>query len=237
MRRLAPLIAATLLVAPAAEAKPRHPPGARLPVVVELFTAQGCSDCPAANDAVAKLADETGVIALSFSVDYWDYLGWRDTFAKPEFAERQRAYKTAFRLRDVYTPQIVLDGTRELAGAKPEEIDAALAQARKDRPVQPDLLLRQDGRLAVGGGLAPRGGATIWLVRYAPGVKDVTIKAGENKGKTIKQADEVRDLVKLGPWRGKPRLLKLPEPSEPDLKSVVLIQDARDGRIIAAKRL
>jgi hypothetical protein len=237
MRRLAPLIAASLLAAPAAEAKPRHHLGARLPVVVELFTAQGCSDCPAANDAVAKLADEKGVIALSFSVDYWDYLGWRDTFAKPEFAERQRAYKTAFRLRDVYTPQIVLDGTRELAGAKPEEIEAALLQARKDRPMQPDILLRHDGRLAVGGGLAPHSGAVIWLVRYAPGIKDVTIKAGENKGKILQQADEVRELIKLGPWRGKSRLLKLPEASEPDLKSVVLIQDAKDGRILAAKRL
>lgn len=236
MRRLAPLIAATLLVAPAAEAKPRHP-GARLPVVVELFTAQGCSDCPGANDLVARLADQKGVIALTFSVDYWDYLGWKDTFAKPEFAERQRAYKTAFRLRDVYTPQVVLDGVKELAGAKPDEVEAALAQARHDRPVQTEVTLREDGRLAIGSGAVPRGGATIWLVRYDPGVREVEIKRGENKGLKVKQADEVRELVKLGIWRGTPRVLRLPEASGPDLKSVVLIQGVRDGRILAARRL
>jgi hypothetical protein len=236
MRRLAPLIAAILLVAPAAEAKVRHA-AARLPVVVELFTAQGCSDCPKANDLVAKLADQKGVIALTFSVDYWDYLGWKDTFAKPEFTDRQQAYRAAFKLRDVYTPQIVLDGVTQVAGGKPDDVAAAVAAAKRDRPWQPEIALRADGRLAVGSGRAPHGGAVIWLVRYDPGVREVKVRAGENKGQVVRQTDEVRDLVKLGTWRGRPRLLRLPDASESDLESVVLIQAAHGGRILAAKKL
>jgi hypothetical protein len=237
MRRLAPLIVATLLVAPAAEARVRHPAAARLPVVVELFTAQGCSDCPQANELVTKLAGQKGVIALTFSVDYWDYLGWKDTFAKPEFTERQQAYKTAFKLRDVYTPQIVLDGVTQVAGAKPDEVEAAVAAARRDRPWQPDIALRSDGRLAVGSGRAPHGGAVIWLVRYDPGVREVKVRTGENKGQIVRQTDEVRELVKLGVWHGKPKLVRLPDASENDLESVVLIQENHGGRILAARKL
>ena len=236
MRRLAPLIAATLIVAPAAEAKSRHT-ATRLPVVVELFTAQGCSDCPRANDLVAKLADEKGVIALTFSVDYWDYLGWKDTFAKPEFSARQRTYTSAFKLRDVYTPQIVLDGANQVAGGKPDEVEAAVTEARRERPLQPEIALRSDGRLSVGSGEAPRGGAMIWLVRYDPGVREVKVRTGENKGQTVRQTHEVRELVKLGVWHGGPKLLRLPHASESDLQSLVLIQAAHGGKIVAAKTL
>jgi hypothetical protein len=236
MRRLAPLICAALIVAPAAEAKGRHT-ATRLPLVVELFTAQGCSDCPRANDLVGKLADDKGVIALTFSVDYWDYLGWKDTFAKPEFSARQRTYSSAFKLRDVYTPQIVLDGTSQVAGGKPDEVEAAVAEARKDRPLQPELALRSDGKLSVGSGEAPRGGAVIWLVRYDPGVREVKVRTGENKGQTVKQTHEVRELTKLGVWKGAPKLIRLPEAGETDLQSVVLIQTLHGGKILAARKL
>lgn len=237
MRRLALLIAAaTLVVAPAAEAR-AHRPAQRLPVVVELFTAQGCSDCPKANELLGKLADEKGVIALTYSVDYWDYLGWKDTLAKPEFTARQQAYETDLKLRDVYTPQIVLDGETQIAGAKPDEVQAAVADARRERPYQPDIALRADGRLELGSGEAPHGGAVIWLVRYDPAVREVKVRTGENKGLTVRQTNEVRDLVKLGVWRGAPRLLRLPEPSEPGLDSVVLVQAEHGGRILAARKL
>jgi len=93
---------ASLSAAPALAAKP--------PVVVELFTAQGCSSCGKANQVVADMADDKGVLALTYSVDYWDYLGWTDTFAKPAFAARQRAYAQRFSLRDVPTPQVVVAG-------------------------------------------------------------------------------------------------------------------------------
>jgi hypothetical protein len=236
MRRLALLIAATLLVAPAAEARVRHP-AQRLPLVVELFTAQGCSDCPKANELLGKLAEDKGVLALTYSVDYWDYLGWKDTFAKPEFTERQQAYQVDLKLRDVYTPQIVLDGQTQLAGAKPDLVQAAVADARRERPYQPEIALRADGRLQLGSGDAPPGGAVVWLVRYDPGVSEVKVKTGENKGLTVRQTNEVRDLVKLGVWRGAPKLLRLPEPSEPGLDNVVLIQAMHGGRIMAARKL
>src|SRR6218665_3730502 len=96
--------------APKARAKP--------PVVVELFTAQGCSSCGKANQVAAELAKDDGVLALTYSVDYWDYLGWKDTFAKPVFAERQRAYARKFALRDVPTPQMVVGGKVQASGAK-----------------------------------------------------------------------------------------------------------------------
>ena len=236
MRRLALLIAATLLVAPAAEARVRRP-AQRLPVVVELFTAQGCSDCPKANDLLGKLAEEKGVVALTYSVDYWDYLGWKDNFAKPEFTERQRAYEAELKLRDVYTPQIVLDGASQIAGAKPDAVQAAVADARRDRPYQPEIAVRSDGRLQLGSGEAPHGGAVVWLVRYDPGVREVKVKTGENKGLTVRQTNEVRDLVKLGVWRGQPKLFRLPEASEPGLDGVVLVQAAHGGRILAARKL
>jgi hypothetical protein len=236
MRRLALLIAATLLVAPAAEARARRP-AQRLPVVVELFTAQGCSDCPKANDLLGKLAEEKGVVALTYSVDYWDYLGWKDSFAKPEFTERQRAYEAELKLRDVYTPQIVLDGTSQIAGAKPDAVQAAVADARRERPYQPEIAVRSDGRLQLGSGEAPHGGAVVWLVRYDPAVREVKVKTGENKGLAVRQTNEVRDLVKLGVWRGQPKLFRLPEASEPGLDGVVLVQAAHGGRILAARKL
>lgn len=235
MRRLALLIAA-LLVAPAVEARARHA-APRLPVVVELFTAQGCSDCPKANELLAKLGEDKGVIALSFSVDYWDYLGWKDKYAKPEFSERQQVYKTAFRLRDVYTPQIVLDGSTQLAGAKPEMVQASIAAARKERPFEPAIELRGGRRVQIGSGPAPKGGAVVWLVRYEPGVHEVKITAGENRGQSIKQANEVRELVRLGLWKGGSKQFVLPEASEPDLGGVILVQARQGGRIVAAHKL
>ena len=99
------------------------------PVVVELFTAQGCSGCPEANALLEGLAGRPGVIALTYAVDYWDYLGWPDTFAQPAFAERQRAYQDRLRLRDVYTPQVIIDGQRQMSGARDDgRILAAAAQ-------------------------------------------------------------------------------------------------------------
>ena len=177
------LIAATLLVAPAAEARvPR--PAPRLPVVVELFTAQGCSDCPKANDLLGKLAEEKGVLALTYSVDYWDYLGWKDTFAKPEFTDRQQAYATDLRLRDVYTPQIVLDGAPRSPAAKPDDGRGRGGGARREAA----LPLEMPCAATTGCSSArarPAGGAVVWLVRYDPGVSEVGVKTGDNKGLTV----------------------------------------------------
>src|SRR3954451_8994974 len=116
------------------------PAAARQPVVVELYTAQGCASCGEANAYVAKLAERSGVLPLTFSVDYWDYLGWADTFAKPEFAERQKAYVTKLALREPYTPQVVVDGAAQASGSKPEKVDALVAAATARKAASaPDL--------------------------------------------------------------------------------------------------
>ncbi|HWE44391.1 MAG TPA: DUF1223 domain-containing protein [Caulobacteraceae bacterium] len=242
MRLPAPLIAALLIfpIAGSATARAvrhhaRH--GATRPVVVELYTAQGCADCPAANQLIIKLSDQPDVIALTFPVDYWDYLGWRDAWAKPEFSERQHAYMKAMKLRDVYTPQVVVDGRAQMSGLKSEEVAAAIKAAARVPEPRPQITMRSLSWAVVGGGRTSAGGADVWLVRYAPEIREVEVKTGENKGKQIREADVVRELVKLGPWRGASHAYKLPKVSDPALKSVILVQSAKTGRILASRRL
>jgi len=207
---------------------------AKPPVVVELYTAQGCASCGEANAYVAKLADRPNVIALTFSVDYWDYLGWADTFAKPEFAERQKAYVTKLALREPYTPQVVVDGATQASGAKPEKVDQLVAEARKGPRNPPDIHFVGDARVYVGSARAPKGGGEVWLVRYDPREQDVAVKSGDNKGQTIPQKNVVRELKRLGGWRGKPVAFRLPAASEEGLKTVVLVQGAHGGRVLSA---
>lgn len=235
MKRIAPLslllvLAGGLLAGPAQS----RPPSA--PVVVELFTAQGCSDCPEANQLLMRLADDKDVIALTFPVDYWDYLGWKDTFARPEFSARQRAYRKALNLRDVYTPQIVVDGARQLTAVEADEVEAAVRQEAR-RPVDPpDMQFMGADRVAVGTGRVPRGGASVWLVRYEDNVQEVAVKRGENRGQTVRHGNVVRELVKIGDWRGRPKIFRMPRARSAGLKTVVLVQSNRTGRIVAAGR-
>lgn len=231
------IFAAAVAIAPAAAAVAAQEPGPD-PVVVELFTAQGCAGCPDANEVVADLADRPDVIALTFPVDYWDYLGWEDTFARPEFGQRQRAYQSAMRLRDLYTPQVVVDGRRQVAGMRREAVEAAVAEEAGRRPVPPQMrFLEAGGRVAVGTGRAPEGGAEVWLVRYQTGPETVRVSRGENRGATVRHANVVRELVRLGDWDGRARQYSLPPAGEPHLETVVLVQAQGDGSILAAGRL
>ncbi len=203
-------------------------------VVVELYTAQGCASCGDANAHVAKLGDKPGVLALTFPVDYWDYLGWADTFAKPEFADRQKAYVAKLSLREPYTPQVVVDGATQAPGAKTERVDQLVAAAEKSRRDPPDVRFSGPNRVYVGSARAPKGGGEVWLVRYDPRQQDVAVKSGDNKGQTIPQKNVVRELVRLGAWRGKPVAFRLPAASEDGLKTVVLIQAGHGGRVLGA---
>jgi hypothetical protein len=220
------VLALPFLVATGAAARP--------PVVVELYTAQGCASCGEANAHVAKLSEKAGVLALTFPVDYWDYLGWADTFAKPEFAERQKAYVAKLALREPYTPQVVVDGAAQAAGSKPDKVDQLVAEARKAQRNPPDIHFVGAGRVYVGSARAPKGGGEVWLVRYDPREQDVAVKAGDNKGQVIPQKNVVRELTRLGAWRGRPTAFRLPEPSEEGLKTVVLVQAGRGGKVLAA---
>ena len=222
--RTAALISLALLALPVSAA-------ARPPVVLELYTAQGCASCVEANAHVAKLGDKPGVLALTFSVDYWDYLGWADTFAKPEFADRQKAYVARLALREPYTPQVVVDGAAQASGAKADKVDKLVAEAAKGRRDPPELRF-SGGRVYVGSARAPKGGGEVWLVRYDPREQDVAVKSGDNKGQSLVEKNVVRELIRLGPWRGRPVAYRLPTATEDGLKSVVLVQAGRGGRIV-----
>ena len=205
---------------------------AQPPVVVELFTAQGCSSCGKANQVAADLAERDGVLALTYSVDYWDYLGWKDTFAKPGFAERQRAYVKKFALRDVPTPQVVVGGRVQASGAKAEAVEDLVKTAAKAPSNPPDMEFVGKNRVAVGSGPAPRGGGEVWLVRFDPREQQIAVKRGDNKGQTLIHKNVVRELVRLGPWAGKPKLYRLPAQTDEGLETVIIVQGAKGGRIL-----
>ena len=197
------------------------------PVVVELFTAQGCSSCTAASAHVSGLAADKGVIALTFAVDYWDYLGWKDTFAKPEFADRQRDYDKRFGVAEVFTPQVVVDGRAQTAAVKGDAVDKLVREARRAPADPPQMDWRAD-KVAVGSGRPPKGGAEVWLIRYDPREQNIEVKDGDNRGHTVTERNVVVQLTRLGAWRGRPLLMRLPVAPQDGLKTLVLVQ-AKDG--------
>lgn len=205
------------------------------PVVVELFTAQGCGTCPDANRVVEALAETPGVIALTYAVDYWDYRGWPDTFAKPEFTQRQRAYRSALRLRNVYTPQVVIDGRRQVSGARATQVQTAVMEEAARRVFPPQIEFRESGEaVGVGSGTAPRDGAEVWAVVYRPGPQMVEVEGGDNRGQTVRHVNVVREIAKLGDWRGRPMLFRLPEDVAEDEAVVVMVQAKAGRQILSA---
>lgn len=234
-RALLAIACVSLALAGPAEARSRgHAAHARKThtVVVELFTSQGCSACGTADKLVAQLADDPGVLALTFSVDYWDYLGWTDTFAKPEFKARQKAYELKMAVGDLSTPQIVVDGRSQASGAETKGVESLIRMARREKGEGPRLKLSRHGRLTIGPGR--RAAADVWLVRYDPAERQVTVKRGENRGQTIRERNVVRQLIKLGTWSGRQKSYVVPDGQEAaGLKTAVLVQAAKGGRVLA----
>lgn len=221
----------------AAAAPPRERDATVQPVVVELFTAQGCSGCPDANRTLEAVANTPGVIALTYGVGYWDYLGWSDTFAKPEFAARQQAYRQALKLRNVSTPQVVIDGRRQVSGARSPELQAAIDAEAAARLHPPEIEFRETGdRVGVGSGRPPRGGAEILAVIYQPGLQTVEVRQGDNRGQQVRHVNVVREVRRLGDWSGRPVLFALPGDSSSEDNVVVLVQAKADRRILSAAR-
>jgi hypothetical protein len=211
------------------------PAGARSPVLVELFTSQGCSSCVNAGELVAQLDQKPRVLTLTFPVDYWDYLGWRDTLAKPEFSERQRLYMQALALRDVYTPQVVVDGHLQAAAVDRATIDKLVKDAGRAPGAAPVVGVGKTW-IGVGRGVAPAGGAVVWLVRYLPGDQAVRVLAGDNRGKTVVEHNVVRELTRLGGWSGTAKRFRLAASNDQDLKTVVIVQAVRSGRVLAVAK-
>ena len=178
------------------------------PVVVELFTSQGCYSCPPADKFVGVLKQRDNVIALAFHVDYWDYIGWKDPFATPTNTQRQRGYSKAMGLWSIYTPQMVIDGRLEGVGSRTGEIsdkiDRVSTMSLADRVSIPIALHATAESLSVKieGGAAPKDG-DIWLVTYDD-EKTTAIPRGENAGKTLTEYNIVSGVWRLGDWNGEP---------------------------------
>lgn len=235
---LAAAVAATPLTAqePAGPGQPLAPPRA----VVELYTSQGCSSCPPADTVLKKLAADPSIIALSLPVDYWNYLGWKDTFASPRNSERQRNYARARGDGAIYTPQAIINGEVHVNGASEAEIEQAIkTTAAAAGPQHIPVRFWQERNtlnFALGGeekGHAPRE-ATIWLgVVQTSG--SVDIKTGENQGKQLTYTNIVRELTPIGIWKGQPMEVQLPRAALMQAevqKIVVLLQEDRSGPII-----
>jgi len=206
---------------------------AQNPAVVELFTSQGCSSCPPANANLAMLAARPEVLALSFGVTYWDQLGWKDTFARPAYTDRQKAYARGLGAQ-LGTPQMVVEGREDLIGTNARDVDLAL---RRARPAMDAPVTLSRGRVEIGAGQAPKAGADVWLVRYDPRVRQVAIQRGENNGKTLPHRDVVVELTRLGGWTGAPVAFTAAAPTDPALRTAVLVQARNGGPILAAARL
>jgi len=233
--------AAIILAALTAAGSTAQPRAARVlrrampaePVVVELFTAQGCADCLGANARLEAVADEPGVIVLTYGVDYWDYLGWPDTFAKPEFTARQRAYRGPLRMRTVSTPQVVIDGRRQVSGVRDPDLQQAIDEevARRVYPPQIEFRARGD-RVGIGSGRGPSGGAEVVAVTFTPGPQVVEIQSGDNRGREVRQVNVVRSVHVLGEWTGRPGLYALPAHLGSDQSVAILVQAKADRRIL-----
>jgi hypothetical protein len=226
---------AALLTLGASGARAEAPASAAGPVVVELFTSQGCSSCPPANANLAAIADRPEVLALSFGVTYWDYLGWQDSFAQPAFTQRQYAYETSLHRGTAFTPQMVVNGGRDLVGNSAEELDRAVDGARKDAPAAPPQITLGDGMVAIGAGTPPEDPADVWLVRYDPNIVQVPVARGENGGRTLPHKNVVHELTRLGAWTGAAARFDLP-PAQDGLKTAILVQSAYTGPILAAAK-
>ena len=174
------------------------------PVLVELFTSQGCPLCPDANQYLGELDARDDVIALGFGVSYWDIYGWEDTFARPEYTERQRTYKSSLDVPRIYTPQFVIDGAAEASGVETDAIRSALQRRRMAMPANVQVTTESLGdgnhRLRIVGTVPSDAPADVWLAVFDPGWHVVNVEGGRNAGLSMRLYNPVRALMHLGEW-------------------------------------
>jgi hypothetical protein len=233
-RRQALMLGAGLLAGTAAvRADERHW------CVVELFTSQGCNSCPPADAYMQELVKTPGVLGLSFNVDYWDYLGWRDTLGSAEHSQRQYDYAKSRGDMDVYTPQMVVDGRSHYVGSNKGAVGQAVKRSLSLTPSRwvPVAVAETTKEIDIDvAGAADMPEANLWLMSIAPRI-DVKIEKGENSGSTISYINVVRKLVPAGMWHGEPIRITLPKSAilGPDCKGcVALLQSGHVGPILGA---
>jgi hypothetical protein len=199
------LASIAVMTAHAVRAEPR--------AVIELFTSQGCSSCPPADQLVGDYAKDQSVIAMSLAVDYWDYLGWKDTLALAGHAKRQRAYASVRGDREVYTPQAVINGAVHALGSDKAAIEKAIRKSREHAATLalPITMAVVDDKVTVSVPAAKdeKGQAEVWLCPITRSVP-VAIGRGENNGRTITYSNVVRGWIKLGNWMGKAETFSVP---------------------------
>jgi hypothetical protein len=200
------------------------------PVVVELFTSQGCSSCPPADAVLAELADRKDVLALGFHVDYWDGLGWKDPLSARGSTARQHDYAAQFHKKEVYTPQIVVDGQRQLVGSDRDAVLDAIAKAQPQAGAP--IAFAADGRsVSIGAGT---GQGKIILVNFIRRRANA-VRGGENSGRMAHDVNGVETLKTVGEWTG--QSVELPvEPVDSNHGLAVLVQ-TEDGHILGAAAL
>jgi hypothetical protein len=217
------------IVRPAHAADPR--------AVVELFTSQGCSSCPPADKIIGELAKDPSVIALSMPIDYWDYLGWKDTLADARFSARQKAYSRARGDRDVYTPQAIVNGSVHVIGSDRAGIEDAISDTRKTASVMSiPVTISISGKqidVSVAASKAPTAAhGEVWICSVSKAVP-ISIGRGENSGREITYHNVVRNLLKVGDWNGSSGSWSVPLEnisSEGVDAAVVYVQDGSHDR-------
>ena len=215
------------------------------PIVVELFTSEGCSSCPPADALLGDLRQRQYVLPLSFHVDYWDYIGWKDRFGDAAFTRRQYAYAEAQGNSMVYTPQMIIAGAIDVVGSDRAEVDKALKTAyTRNAMYRIQVLREEDGTVVAQFPEAPIGvPATVWLVTYQKSAES-HVKAGENAGQNLKTYNVVRSLQKVGMWTGAATEIELTldaaaKANSPDACAIIanqaeMAQASGHGPIIAA---
>ena len=240
--RRAVLIGGATLAGTALWASRRDPAaaGEPQPLAIELFTSQGCSSCPPADLHLGKLAQRPDIVALSFHVDYWDYIGWKDRFASQETTERQRTYARVLKQRYVYTPEMVVDGAAHEPGVKDAPIDTLLADARRRSPERatPQLARGADGALSIT--LAPfklAGGPADIVVAVYDRRHSTPVHEGENNGRTLENFNVVRRFDVLAKWDGSSARWSVPADSfAPGQGIAVLVQQADQGQMLGCNK-
>jgi len=210
-------------------------------VVVELFNSQGCDMCPPANKLLAEVAEERNVLALSWQVDYWDYQGWKDTMAQSAYTARQEDYNAALGRRGVYTPQMIINGRRQVVGSNKLDLYQTIQSAliANELPMTVHIEASKEGLQVRVDGPKQNKGANIQLVWFNSLVK-IKIGAGGNAGKTISYVNVVRDFKTLAVWQGKNLTvpIDLADPGRNGADHLaVLVQEKSGGAILGAARV
>lgn len=177
--------------------------------VLELYTSQGCKSCPQADKNLATYADNPNVLALSFHVNYWDYLGWRDTLASQDNTNRQNAYRNSFNAKMVYTPQAIVNGTSEMNGGEADVVKQHLSANKLNVPVSIEKL--DDGRLSIEIAKGEKPKAPVHVVMfYLRDAVTIPIENGENAGQSVTYRNTVMDINTIGMWDGEAMKIELP---------------------------